>query len=154
MNKTVQSRPVVAWVLIVLLVFIGIGAVISGAMLFAAPEGHLMQWSTDDLAGTPFSNYLIPGIILFLFVGIFPLFVAYGLLKKPSWSWPNIINPMKKMHWAWTASWAAGVIMLIWITVETVLLGYLSFLQPVIAVYGIVIIVLTMLPAVRRYYLR
>ncbi|MCR4394695.1 MAG: hypothetical protein NUV31_10030, partial [Dehalococcoidales bacterium] len=63
------------------------------------------------------------------------------------------INPMKKMHWAWTASWAAGVIMLIWITVETVLLGYLSFLQPVIVVYGIVIIVLTLFPAVRGYYL-
>jgi hypothetical protein len=60
---------------------------------------------------------------------------------------------MKKMHWAWTASWAAGVIMLIWITVETVLLGYLSFLQPVIVVYGIVIIVLTLFPAVRGYYL-
>jgi len=154
MNKTVKFRPVVAWVLIVLLFFIGIGALISGAMLFAAPDGHLMKWSTDDLAGTPFSNYLIPGIILFLFVGAFPLFVAYGLLKQPSWSWPNMINPMKKMHWAWTASWAAGVIMLIWITVETALLGYLSFLQPVIAVYGIVIIVLTMLPEVRRYYLR
>jgi len=154
MNKTVKSRPVVAWVLIVLLFFIGIGALISGAMLFAAPDGHLMKWSTDDLAGTPFSNYLIPGIILFLFVGAFPLFVAYGLLKLPSWSWPNMINPMKKMHWAWTASWAAGVIMLIWITVETALLGYLSFLQPVIAVYGIVIIVLTVLPEVRRYYLR
>jgi len=154
MNKTVKFRPVVAWVLIVLLFFIGIGALISGAMLFAAPDGHLMKWSTDDLAGTPFSNYLIPGIILFLFVGAFPLFVAYGLLKQPSWSWPNMINPMKKMHWAWTASWAAGVIMLIWITVETALLGYLSFLQPVIAVYGIVIIVLTVLPEVRRYYLR
>ncbi len=125
---------------------------ISGAMLFVAPDGHLMQWSTDQLAGTPFTNYLIPGIILFICVGIFPAFVGYGLLKRPAWSWPNMINPVKKMHWAWTASWAAGVIMIIWIGVETALLGYISFLQPFIAVYGIMIIFLTLVPSMHRYY--
>jgi len=124
----------------------------SGAMLFIAPDGHLMQWSTSDLAGTPFSDYLIPGIILFLFIGVFSIFVGYGLLKQPAWNGPDIINPIKKMHWAWTASWAAGIIMLIWISVETILLGYISFLQPFIAVYGVIIIFLTLLPSVRRYY--
>jgi hypothetical protein len=127
---------------------------ISGAMLFAAPDGHLMQWSTNDLAGTSFSNYLIPGIILFICVGVFPVFAGYGLLKRPAWNWPNSINPLKKMHWAWTASWAAGVIMLIWISVETLLLGYISFLQTFIAVYGIVIILLDLLPNTRRFYAR
>ena len=82
------------------------------------------------------------------------MFVGYGLLKRPAWNWPNGINPAKKMHWAWTASWAAGVIMLIWISVETILLGYISFLQPVIAVYGIVIILLALLPNTRRFYAR
>ena len=154
MNKKVSLRPVAAWVLIVLLLFIGVGAVISGAMLFTAPDGHLMQWSTNDLAGTPFSNYLIPGIILFTCIGIFPLLVGYSLIKRPDWSWPDALNPVKKKHWAWTASWAAGIIMLIWIGVETILLGYISFLQPAIAVYGILIILLTLLPNVSRYYSR
>ncbi len=154
MKKKTRTYPAAAWALIVMLFFIGAGALISGAMLFVAPDGHLMQWSTDDLAGTPFSNYLIPGIILFIFVGIFPVFVGYGLLKQPAWHWPDVINPAKKMHWAWTASWAAGVIMLIWISVETLLLGYISFLQPFIAVYGIVIIILTLLPVLRRYFTR
>jgi hypothetical protein len=154
MNTTSSPHPVVVWVLIVLLFFVGIGALISGAMLFVAPDGHLMQLSTNDLAGTPFSNYLIPGIVLFIFIGIFPVFVGYSLLKRPAWNWPGKINPAKKMHWAWTASWAAGVIMLIWISVETILLGYISFLQPLIAVYGVVIILLTLLPDVRRYYIR
>jgi hypothetical protein len=154
MNKKVRVHPAAARVLIVLLFFIGASALISGAMLFAAPDGHLMMWSTNDLAGTPFSNYLIPGIILFTFVGIFPVFVGYGLLKRPAWRWPDTINPAKKIHWAWTASWAAGVIMLIWIGVETLLLGYISFLQPAIAVYGVLIILLTLLPNVRRYYIR
>ena len=153
-RRQAVSRPVAAWATIVLLAFIGIGAVISGAMLFAAPDGHLMQWTTDQLAHTPFSNYLIPGVILFTFVGIFPLFVAYGLVKRPVWAWPDAINPARRMHWAWTGSWAAGVIMLIWIGVETALLGYISFLQPAIAIYGVVLIVLTLLPQMRRYYRR
>jgi hypothetical protein len=154
MNKEVVRRPASAWILIVLLLFIGVGAVISGAMLFAAPDGHLMQWSVDDLAGTPFSNYLIPGIILFILVGMFPLLVGYSLIKRPGWGWPDALNPARKKHWAWSASWAAGVIMLIWIGAETIMLGYISFLQPVIAVYGVLIILLTLLPNVSRYYTR
>jgi len=152
MNKTHKPHPITARVLIVLLFFIGLSALISGAMLFIAPDGHLVHWSTDQLRGTPFSNYLIPGIILFTFIGIFPIFVGYGLLKHPNWAWPNLINPFKKRYWAWTASWAAAVIMLIWISVETALLGYISFLQPFIAGYGIILLILTFMPDVQRYY--
>lgn len=151
---TPQARPAVVWVLAVLLTFIGVGAIISGAMLAVVPDGHLMKWTTSQLAGTPFRDYLIPGMILLLFVGVFPLFVAYGLLKAPAWKWPDALNPAKKAHWAWAASWAAGVVMLIWIAVETALLGYVSFLQPVVGVYGIAIIVLTMLPGARRWCAR
>jgi hypothetical protein len=152
MNRNRVRPPFLARILITLLIFIGIGALISGAMLFIAPDGHLMLWSTDTLSGTPFSSYLLPGIILFVFLGIFPVFVSMGLIKRPTWNWPNTINPQKNMHWAWTASWAAGVIMLIWIGVETFLLGYISFLQPVIAIYAVVVIIITLLPDIRRYY--
>jgi hypothetical protein len=154
MKKSSNSIPIAGWVLIVLLFFIGVSALISGAMLFVAPDGHLMQWSTDQLKGSPFTNYLIPGLILFIFLGIFPIFVGFSLSKRPMWTWPNVINPAKKTHWAWTASWAVGVIMLIWITIETVFLGYVSFLQPFVAGYGIILIILTLLPNVRKFYKR
>jgi hypothetical protein len=152
MKKSNTASPFVARILIFLLVFIGVGALISGPMLFLAPDGHLMKLSVDMLQGTPFTNFLIPGLVLFLFVGIFPILVSYGLLRQPSWQWAEAINVCKKYHWSWTASWAAGVIMLIWIIVETSLLGYVSFLQPVITVWGVAIITLTLLPNVRRYY--
>ncbi len=153
-KNPVKPRPFGAWASIVLLFLVGIGALISGAMLFLAPDGHLMQWTTDELAGTPFTSYLVPGIVLFTFIGIFPIFVGLGLLKWLPWTWPEVINPFKRMHWAWTGQWAAGVIMLIWIGVETALLGLVSFLQPVIIVYGAILILLALLPGVRRYYSR
>jgi hypothetical protein len=151
-RKAKTKKPPFLWLLIVLLLFIGIGALISGAMLFLSPDGSLLGMSMDLLAGSPFGNYLIPGIILFLFIGVFSVFAGYGLLKKPGWRWLNLLNPCKKYHWAWTAAWAEGVIMLIWIVVETALLGYISFLQPLIVGWGIVIIGLALLPQVRRYY--
>jgi hypothetical protein len=148
------KRPALLNILILLLGFIGIGAVISGAMLFISPQGDLMKMPVDMLEGSPFSSYLIPGIILFLFIGVFSLLTVYGLLKQPGWKWPDWINPARNIHWAWSASWAAGVIMLLWIAVETILLGYVSFLQPLIAVWGLIIIVLTMIPIIKNFFTR
>jgi hypothetical protein len=145
------SRPAIVWILICLLLVIGIGALISGAMLFIAPDGHLLGFPPDILEGSPFSSFLIPGIVLFIFLGMFPVFTAYSLLKKPGWRWTVAFNPYGNYHWAWSASWASGVIIWIWIAVETILLGYISFLQPVIAIWATVIIVLTILPPVRLY---
>jgi hypothetical protein len=154
MKKIGRSRPLAAWLLIILLILIGIGAVISGALLFLAPDGRLLQLPLKYLDGSPFSDFLIPGIVLFVFVGIYPLMVGYSLVRKPSWRWPDVLNPSKTMHWSWAAAWAAGAVMLGWIAVETLLLGYISFLQPVILGYGLLVIILTLLPAVRGYYKR
>jgi hypothetical protein len=152
MDKSKPSRPFALRILMLLLLVIGVGALISGPMLFLSPDGSLMKLPADTLNGTPFPNFIIPGIVLFLFVGVFPVLVAYGLLKRPSWRWAEAINISKQFHWSWTASWAAGVIMLIWIAVETTLLGYISFLQPLIAVWGAAIITLTLQPNTRLYY--
>jgi hypothetical protein len=151
MSETANRRPLAAWLLIILLIFLGIAAVISGAMLFLSPNGDLMGMSTDVLAGSPFTDYLIPGIILFLFVGIFPLTVGLGLLKTGRRGL-SFLNPFKSYHWAWAGSIAAGAILLIWIITETALLGYISFLQPVMGAWGLILLLLTLLPNVRRYY--
>ena len=154
MRQQTRARPVAVWFLFGLMLFNGIGALISGAMLFLAPDGHLLGLTEDILNRSLLSSYLAPGLILFLLIGVFPIFVCFSLLKLPGWRWPDRINPARKYHWAWSASWAVGIIMLIWIITETSLLGYISALQPVIAIWGLAIFVLTMLPATRRYCTR
>ncbi len=146
-----KKRPFEVWLLVVLMFFLGVGALISGPMLFAAPDGHLLQWTPEMLEGTPFTNYVIPGIILFLLVGAYQVVVGYSMLRLPDWRWPDRLNLYRRYHWAWSASWADGVILLIWIGTEAALLGYISPLQPVVAGWGIVLIALTLLPGVRRY---
>jgi len=67
----------------------------AGAMLFSSLDGALIKLNTSILRGTPFDNFLIPGIILFLFIGIFPILVSYGLLRKPAWHWAEAIKYMQ-----------------------------------------------------------
>ena len=152
MKNTTGSRSFTSWILILLNSILGIGAVISGAMLFVAPDGRLLQMSTDAVQGTPFPDFLIPGLILFTFMGLLPIFVGYSLIKRPAWNGINMLNPFNRYHWAWTASLTSGLVLLIWIATETLLIGYEFILQPIMAAWGILIILLTLLPNVRRFY--
>ena len=108
----------------------------------------------EDAGGHGFPDYLVPGIVLFTFVGVSPILVAYGLLRRPAWRLSEAINSTKGRHWAWAGSWVAGLITLIWIGAETSLLGYIRFLQPVIAIYGTALIILTLTRRARDYYAR
>lgn len=154
MKNSAERRPAAVWASIVLHVLLGVGAVASGGVLMAAPDGRLMQMPLSMLEHSPFSNFLIPGAILFTLLGVYPLCVAYGLWKRPGWRWPDAINPFKGIHWSWAGSLAAGVIVVIWIVVEVIMLRAFEFLHALYLVWGIVLVVLTLLPEVRRHYAR
>jgi hypothetical protein len=91
-------------------------------------------------------------MILSLLLGLYPLAVAYALWRKPAWRWPDGINPFKRIHWSWAASLSAGVILLIWITVQVLMLQSLAFLHVLYFVWGWALIILTLTPDVRQYY--
>ena len=77
MGPKIDRRPVAVTALVVLLSLLGIGAAVSAAMLIVAPDGHLIQLPQSLLANAPFTNFLVPGILLFVFIGVYPLVVAY-----------------------------------------------------------------------------
>jgi hypothetical protein len=77
------------------------------------------------LDSTPFSNYLIPGIVLFLFVGLGNLSCLVILLWR------------KKL--AFRLSFFFGLILIIWILAQVAMLGYLSYLQPLYFVSGLIV---------------
>ena len=152
MKKQTNFRSKAAWLLIVLQFLLGFGAFISGALLTAVPDGSLMQMPVSMLKYSPFSNFIIPGIILSTLLGVYPLVVAYCLWQKPAWRRPEVINPFKHMHWCWAASLAAGVILLIWIAVQVLMLQSVVFLHILYFIWGWVLILLTLLPGVRQNY--
>jgi hypothetical protein len=154
MKDDTTHRSLIVWVLIILNFLLGLGAAIGGGFLILAPDGHIMQMPLGMLNNTPFSTFLLPGILLFTFVGIYPFAVAYSLFARPSWSWPDLINPFKNMYWAWAASLAAGIILIIWICVQMIMLGTVHFLHILYVGWGVAIILLTLYPSVRRGYIR
>jgi hypothetical protein len=145
-----SSRSILVRILIALQFLLGLGALAGGACLMISPDGSLMHMPMSFLSHSPFVSFFLPGLLLFTFVGLYPLAVAYSLWRKPAWQWPNAINPFKQFHWSWAASLAAGVIVLIWISVEVQFTG-IGVLHYVYWGWGALILLFTLVPNVRSY---
>lgn len=153
MTNPVNRRPLSVILLAFILVFTGFGGLYGGSLLIAASDGSKLQMSTDILLNnSPFHSFMLPGIILLLFNGILPLLIAWALFVKPPWQWPELVNLYHKQHWCWTFSLYYGFILIIWINVQLIMLGYFTVLQPLFALTGAMVSILTLFPAVFQYY--
>lgn len=153
MNARPTPRPFASSLLIFLQAFLGVQGLYGGIAFLLAPDGSLLGMPFSYLKSSPFTSFLLPGLLLFLFLGIYPIAVAYSLWARPDWPWPDALNPFKTMHWSWAASLAAGVIAMIWIIVQIQWIPP-GFLHGFIFGWGVLILVVTLLPVVRRYYAR
>jgi hypothetical protein len=130
-------RPAAAWILLALLLIQGIGGFAGGLSLAVRPDGSLMGMPVSYLDGSPFGDYLVPGLILLLVLGVLPLAAAVGLwLRRP---------------WAWYASFVVGCGLMIWILVEITIIPY-DVLQIVFGVVGALIVLVALMRSVRRFY--
>ena len=143
--------PVGVYLLCLLHTVLGVSAFAGGASLMIAPDGSLLNLKQDLLQHSPFGNYFMPGLLLFLLNGIFPFLIIFGLLFKPEWKIFDQFNFYKDKHGAWTYSLLSGIIVLIWIIMQQWMTTYF-WLQPAIAAIGLLIIIITMMPGVMRYY--
>lgn len=136
-----------------LLAFLSVGAIGGGAALIIDPTGKLLGGlPIAILQNSPFNNFLIPGIILFLTLGIAPALLILALIKKPSSSFAQRFNVFKDMHWAWTFSIYIAFALIIWIQVETIYIQGVGFLQTFYMLYAIPLLIVALLPGVRSYY--
>lgn len=137
-----------------LMAFLGIGGLYGAVMLIADPSGKMIGLDEQLLASTPFNNYLGPGIILFIFNGLFPVFIFIALLRRLNWNRADAINIYKDQEWPWTFSLYAGIILLTWMNVQILLIGCSGAIQGWYGLLGIMILVLTLSPPVKKYYSR
>ena len=140
-------------ILISLLLFLGVSAIGGGGALIISPSGKLLGGlPLSILAQSPFSDFLIPGIILFTILGLFPCYISYALIKKPTNNIAEYFNLFKDMYWAWSYSIYIGFALIIWIQVETIFINGTSWLQTFYILYSIPIIFVALLPKVRTLY--
>jgi hypothetical protein len=101
---------------IALLVLLGIGALAGGIALVARPDGSVMQFEVNLLAGSPFPDFTIPGLILGAMFGVGSLVVA-GM-------------GVARFRVAPFLAFAIGCGQMIWIVVELAIIQEVSFLHP------------------------
>lgn len=83
------------------------------------------------LNGSPFKSYFIPGLILFFVVGGACLTSAILLFKD------SILGRK--------AALMSSLILLTWIAVQVAMIGYVSWMQPAIAIMALLILILSFL---------
>lgn len=147
-----KINTVEIYILVLMVGFLAVGAIYGGVSLMNDPSGETIKLPEKLLEGTIFSNYLIPGIILFLSLGFFPLFLIFPLIFKPRWPVIDILNVYKSYHWAWTYTLYTSIMLIIWIDVQIIILKTGSVIQGTFGLLGVLILILALSPRVKRHY--
>lgn len=105
------------------LAIIGVSAFISGLSLMLNPEGG-MGLSTGLLNNSPFEDFFIPGIFLFVMNGIVSLIVSFLAFRNHMYTGIGTI--------------LLGALMIVWITTQVYWIGWTSWLQPTFLAVGVI----------------
>lgn len=120
------SRPI-RYMLIFLLLLVAINAFAGGYYGMAGAKNIPLEW----LEGTPFTNYFIPSLFLFLIIGGSSLFASIALIKS---------HPLGTK-----IAFISAALIILWLIIQVVMIGYVSWMQPATAAVALVIILLTSL---------
>lgn len=144
-----MKRSASSILLTVLLIILAIGAIPAGLSLIIDPTGAGIGLPLSTLEFSPFRNFLVPGLFLFLILGLFPVIIVYGLLSQKQLAWFNRINPDKKEHWALAYSFYTGLILILWISTQLLMGVTHDILHFAYTLLGILIVILSKLSATR-----
>jgi hypothetical protein len=147
-----KSKTIEIYILILLVAIEATGALYGGINLMNDPSGDSLKLPISMLEGTIFSSYLIPGIILFLLLGFFPLFLIFPLIFKPNWPIINSLNIYKSYYWAWTYTLYTAIMLIVWINIQMMILGTGSVIQGTFGLLGIFMLIISLTPGTKRYY--
>lgn len=140
-------------ILIFLLAFLGLGAIGGGGALLISPSGKLLGGlPLSILERSPFTDFFVPGIILFVVLGLIPCLLVYALIKRPECKFAGYFNFFKDMYWAWSYSIYVAFALIIWIQVETIYVQGVGWLQTFYMLYSITLVFVALLPKVRMFY--
>lgn len=138
---------------LMLMAFLGTSAIGGGGALIISPSGKLLGGlPLSILLHSPFNNFLIPGILLFVVLGIFPTVLVFALRKKIPSVFAEHFNLFKDMHWAWSYSIYVAFALIIWIQVETIFIQRVGWLQTFYMLFSIPLIFMALIPQVRNFY--
>ena len=112
---------------ITILLFDGITACLGGGLLMVKPDGSLLKLSVELLKHSPFNSFLIPGIVLFIFIGLLSLWVARLVIRNH--------------HYAITSIFLEGCLLLGWIVIQVIMIQTINYLHLIFGSAGLLLII-------------
>lgn len=105
-------------------IFVGFGGLICGLLMILFPSGRILQMPLDILKDSPFQNFLIPGVILFLVNGIGQLTAGVLSFRKHALSgYVGVVF---------------GIGLMIWIFVQVCMIGGDHIFQYIYFFFGVI----------------
>ena len=120
------ERPGYAWIAVALELFTAAGAIPVGIMLLTDTTGRSAGFPSGWIEATLFGSYLLPGLYLFAVNGIAMLAAAGLTVTRHRWA-PGL-----------TVVLGAGLV--VWITVQLLVMPETSFLQVVFGAAGVALL--------------
>jgi hypothetical protein len=147
------TRPFPVVVILTLLIALGMGAVGGGWAMTFGIEGESIM-SDEYLDALPLvDSWVIPGLVLLIGFGLGSLLAAYGVWRRPRWSWLAGLEQITGHHWSWLATILIGAGQVVWITLELVSIPF-SVLMAVFGPLGLALALLPLTPSARLYLKR
>lgn len=119
-TKHILARKILGTFLL-LIALNGLGG---GYYGMAGAKNVPLEW----LAGSLFTNYFIPSVILFLFIGCLFLFAAILVFTQKT-----LAAPITQF---------CGCVLIMWIAIQVSIIGFVSWLQPAMLIAGVSILIL------------
>lgn len=151
MTTVRRSRPIGAILLLLLVGFQALSGLFGGGLLVLDPSGEILGLPLSVLDGAPFTDFLVPGLILFLVLGVAPAILAVALWIRPAWRAATRVERAFGEHWTWVGAGVVGVGLLVWLAVELWMVGS-SFFLILYGVLGVLILAVALMPSTKRFY--
>ena len=132
-------------ILIFLLVILSLGALAGGTALIVSAIQVRELIPQISLINSPFHSMLIPGIILFIFIGMLPALTIYGLITERKNEWLELFNIYHDKHWSFSYSIYSSIILILWIDFEILFIGF-NVLQFLYTLLGVAIMIAALYP--------
>jgi hypothetical protein len=122
--KNAIINKLIRYALSLLQIFVGITAVLGGFGLVSDPSGTKMSVPLELLNNSPFTNYLIPGLVLLVVIGVGHVFAG--------------IVTFFRHRYAGNISVFFGAVLAFYMITEVWFIGLVNFSQPLYFVLGAV----------------
>lgn len=110
---------------IFLLLLTAINATVAGVLFIIDPSGDMMGMTAAYIKHSPFSSYLIPGIVLLIMNGLLNFIAAYFAFKKRPFAWSLIV--------------IQGILLSGWIVIQVMMVKDISLLHIIMFTIGTIL---------------